>query len=198
MANHLSSGNQKRFSRERAKAVPQPAEWQSIGDQIKAAFIFARANFVNVFEEKAVNVGEACSPTGFLSSFKFSAQQFRARQGKAEQSDRCTRVRNYCSGDRERCIEGGCWITIDDVGSDSRPVGIEICIPNPRLQIWGEHGAGRSQRPCRGQPEEIISSPGEFHLRNEKVMIGRKKKWRREIHVESNFLTCNRSLPPVD
>jgi hypothetical protein len=43
--------------------VPQPTEWQRIGDEIKAAFIFARSDFVNVFEEKAVNVGEACSPT---------------------------------------------------------------------------------------------------------------------------------------
>jgi hypothetical protein len=32
--------------------------------------IFAQAHFVNVFEEKDVNVGEACSPTGFESSFE--------------------------------------------------------------------------------------------------------------------------------
>jgi hypothetical protein len=29
--------------------VPQPTERQRIGNQIKAAFIFARADFVNVF-----------------------------------------------------------------------------------------------------------------------------------------------------
>jgi len=29
-------------------AVPQPTEWQRIGDQIDAAPIFARADFVNV------------------------------------------------------------------------------------------------------------------------------------------------------
>jgi hypothetical protein len=28
--------------------IPQAAEWQRIGDQINAAFIFARADFVNV------------------------------------------------------------------------------------------------------------------------------------------------------
>jgi hypothetical protein len=28
--------------------VPQPTEWQRIGNQIDAAFIFARADFVNV------------------------------------------------------------------------------------------------------------------------------------------------------
>jgi hypothetical protein len=30
-------------------AMPQPTEWQRIGDEIDAAFIFARANFVNVW-----------------------------------------------------------------------------------------------------------------------------------------------------
>jgi hypothetical protein len=29
-------------------AIPQPTEWQQIGNQIKAAMIFARADFVNV------------------------------------------------------------------------------------------------------------------------------------------------------
>jgi len=29
-------------------AVPQPTEWQSVGNQINAAFIFARTDFVNV------------------------------------------------------------------------------------------------------------------------------------------------------
>jgi hypothetical protein len=29
-------------------AIPQPAEWQRIGNQINAAMIFAGANFVNV------------------------------------------------------------------------------------------------------------------------------------------------------
>jgi hypothetical protein len=28
--------------------IPQPTEWQRFGDQIKAAFIFARAEFVNL------------------------------------------------------------------------------------------------------------------------------------------------------
>jgi hypothetical protein len=28
--------------------VPQPTEWQRIGNQINAAFILARANFVDV------------------------------------------------------------------------------------------------------------------------------------------------------
>jgi hypothetical protein len=50
-------------------AIPQPTEWERIGNEIDAAFIFTRADFVKVFEEKAVNVGEACSPTGFESSF---------------------------------------------------------------------------------------------------------------------------------
>ena len=31
-----------------AFAAPQPTEWQRIGDEINAAMIFARANFVNV------------------------------------------------------------------------------------------------------------------------------------------------------
>ena len=44
--------------------------------------------------------------------------------------------------------------------------------------------------------QKKLSVPGEFHLRNEKVMIGRKKKRRRKIHVEPNFLTSNRSLTP--
>jgi hypothetical protein len=30
-------------------AVPQPTEWQGIGDQIDAAMIFARTDFVNVY-----------------------------------------------------------------------------------------------------------------------------------------------------
>ena len=29
-------------------AIPQPTEWQRIGNQIDAAMIFARADFVNV------------------------------------------------------------------------------------------------------------------------------------------------------
>jgi hypothetical protein len=29
-------------------AIPEPPEWQHIGNQIDAAFIFARADFVNV------------------------------------------------------------------------------------------------------------------------------------------------------
>jgi hypothetical protein len=29
-------------------SVPGPTEWQRIGDEIDAAFIFARVNFVNV------------------------------------------------------------------------------------------------------------------------------------------------------
>src|SRR5262245_25963227 len=40
---HSSSGNQKRFS-----AIPEPTERQRIGNQIDAASIFARADFVNV------------------------------------------------------------------------------------------------------------------------------------------------------
>jgi hypothetical protein len=31
-------------------AIPQATEWKSIGDQIKAAMIPARSNFVNVFD----------------------------------------------------------------------------------------------------------------------------------------------------
>jgi hypothetical protein len=34
-------------------AVPQPTEWQRIGDQIGAAFIFARADFVNRYRRNA-------------------------------------------------------------------------------------------------------------------------------------------------
>jgi hypothetical protein len=29
-------------------AIPQPTEWQRIGNQIDAAFVFARPDFVNV------------------------------------------------------------------------------------------------------------------------------------------------------
>jgi hypothetical protein len=29
-------------------ALPEPPEWQRVGDQIDAAFVFARADFVNV------------------------------------------------------------------------------------------------------------------------------------------------------
>jgi hypothetical protein len=32
-------------------AIPQPTEWQRIGNEIKAAFIFARAHFVFVHRE---------------------------------------------------------------------------------------------------------------------------------------------------
>ena len=32
-------------------AMPQPTEWQRIGDEIKAAFVFARADFVKVHKE---------------------------------------------------------------------------------------------------------------------------------------------------
>ena len=39
-------------------AVPEATERQRIGNQIDAAFIFARADFVNVHAEKAVNVGD--------------------------------------------------------------------------------------------------------------------------------------------
>src|SRR5438128_7764402 len=31
-------------------AIPQPTEWQRIGNQIEAAFIFARADFVSVHQ----------------------------------------------------------------------------------------------------------------------------------------------------
>ena len=33
-----------------AIAIPQPAEWQRIGDQIDAAMVFARADFVSVHQ----------------------------------------------------------------------------------------------------------------------------------------------------
>jgi hypothetical protein len=33
-------------------AIPQPTEWENIGDEIDAAFIFARADFVNVYREQ--------------------------------------------------------------------------------------------------------------------------------------------------
>jgi hypothetical protein len=42
-------------------AIPQPTEWQRIGDQINAAFIFPRADFVNVFSFcHASNVDNDC------------------------------------------------------------------------------------------------------------------------------------------
>jgi hypothetical protein len=37
--------------------VPQPPEWQPIGNQIDAAFIFAWANFVNVFNLAQLDAG---------------------------------------------------------------------------------------------------------------------------------------------
>ena len=33
--------------------LPEPTEWQRIGNQIKAEFIFARADFVNVHSTRA-------------------------------------------------------------------------------------------------------------------------------------------------
>jgi hypothetical protein len=40
-------------------AIPQPTEWQHIGNEIDAAFIFARTNFVNV-HRKPRAVSYAC------------------------------------------------------------------------------------------------------------------------------------------
>jgi len=46
-------------------AVPQPTEWQRIGDQIEAAFIFARANFTNtgICHETVMNLRLAVEMT---------------------------------------------------------------------------------------------------------------------------------------
>jgi hypothetical protein len=33
-------------------AIPEPTEWQYIGDQIDAAFMFARSDFVNVHQSQ--------------------------------------------------------------------------------------------------------------------------------------------------
>jgi hypothetical protein len=35
-------------SRLHSAQLPQPTEWQHVGDQIDAAFVFARSDFVNV------------------------------------------------------------------------------------------------------------------------------------------------------
>jgi len=37
------------------RVVPQPPEWQRIGNQIDAAFIFARSDFVNVNANSVVD-----------------------------------------------------------------------------------------------------------------------------------------------
>jgi len=42
-------------------AIPQPTEWQRIGNEIDTAFIFARADFVNVHH----NCGGTFSHTEF-------------------------------------------------------------------------------------------------------------------------------------
>jgi hypothetical protein len=42
-------------------AIPQPTEWQRIGDQIDAAMIFARADFVNVQQITYRSARSACS-----------------------------------------------------------------------------------------------------------------------------------------
>jgi len=36
------------------RAIPQPTKWQRIGDEIEAAMIFARADFVKVHSEPRV------------------------------------------------------------------------------------------------------------------------------------------------
>jgi hypothetical protein len=40
------------------RVIPQPTEWQRIGNQINAAMIFARADFVNV--RRKLRVVGAC------------------------------------------------------------------------------------------------------------------------------------------
>ena len=48
---HVNGCNASRIrlhSRQHCIAIPQPTEWQHIGNQIDAAMIFARADFVNV------------------------------------------------------------------------------------------------------------------------------------------------------
>src|SRR5262249_16991498 len=37
--------------------VPQPTEWQNIADQINAAFVFARADFIKVHGPLASSIG---------------------------------------------------------------------------------------------------------------------------------------------
>ena len=52
--------------------VPQPTEWQRIGNQINAAFIFARADFVSVLSKghPALDFPHCLSSDGYEKSTK--------------------------------------------------------------------------------------------------------------------------------
>jgi hypothetical protein len=52
--------------------VPQTTEWQRIGNQIDAAFIFARSDFVNVFE-----------PHRLFSLYHFVVAMWRAKRAES-------------------------------------------------------------------------------------------------------------------
>ena len=41
-------------------AIPQPTEWRRIGDEIKAAFIFARADFVKMTTTLRLHQAATC------------------------------------------------------------------------------------------------------------------------------------------
>jgi hypothetical protein len=46
-------------------AIPEPTEWQRIGDKIKAAPIFARSNFVNIGRNRWMTMTKLKKLTGF-------------------------------------------------------------------------------------------------------------------------------------
>jgi hypothetical protein len=85
--------------------VPQPTEWQHIGDQIKAASIFARANFVNV------------------QQITYRSARSTSSQGQAHIVSTAIRLpRSYESGP-----EVGTWFSIDpQPASISATINISI------------------------------------------------------------------------
>jgi len=81
-------------------AVPQPSEWQRIGNQIDAAFVFALADFVEVhlalrtprFSDRLSRLGLFPRPLPLI--------RHQSEQGQREQQKCCTLIRY---GNVSRC-----------------------------------------------------------------------------------------------
>ena len=64
-------------------AIPQPTEWQHIGDEIDAAFVFAWADFVTpVGDDLRQSLTEMKSPTRYVEIICANRVPTRLRQTK--------------------------------------------------------------------------------------------------------------------
>ena len=86
----------------------------------------------------------------------------------------------------------------DDIGADPQPIGIQVLIPGPALEIGKSGRERRARRDDRfggGQPQELPAVHAD--LRNEKVVIGRQNQRRLEIHGELHLGSGHRTIALV-